>query len=228
MKGKKLSFWFLLFIILSSIAYASIWDGLSRSGVRKLFSSGDDNITFDPSGGIFTLSNLILSQFTNDQNWTPKSIIINWINTNSTTDQAYTDTRVESVENLTIQEINDSIGNWSLDKSNYYTTTEVDNSFNALPNLTQTDVEGFFSSGDDNISYSSGVFTLTKLALGEFTNNLGWITNLWTTDVDAGGNNLDNLNRTGYDGSGTVWTHWNGSCLISHTPTTEIKQGSAC
>ncbi len=45
----------------------------------------------------------------------------------------------------------------------------------SIVNLTESDVEGFFSSGDGNITYSNGVYTLIKLNLEEFTHP-GWIT----------------------------------------------------
>ena len=37
-------------------------------------------------------------------------------------------------------------------------------------------VTDLFSSGDGNLTYSVGVYTLANLILGEFNNNLGWIT----------------------------------------------------
>ena len=44
---------------------------------------------------------------------TKKTDVDTWISSNSTADRTYTDTRVDSIENFTTQDINDSIGNHS-------------------------------------------------------------------------------------------------------------------
>ena len=46
---------------------------------------------------------------------------------------------------------------------------------------TTAEIRGVLSSGDGNITYSSGVFKLIKLDLAQFTNSLGWITNAVST-----------------------------------------------
>ncbi len=111
-------------------------------------------------------------------------IIGTYIPNNATADRVYTDIRVDSIDNHTAT-VDTSIGNESVkvaliigtyipnnataDRS--YTDTRVD----SIVNLTESDVEGFFSSGDGNITYLNGVYTLIKLNLEQFTHP-GWIT----------------------------------------------------
>lgn len=64
-----------------------------------------------------------------------------------------------------------TIGNCSVDQSCdnvIYTTDKLGN--------TTSEITGLFSSGEGNITYSNGIFTLALLNLGEFNNNLNWIT----------------------------------------------------
>jgi hypothetical protein len=123
----------------------------------------------------------VTGQYIIDLGFPQGTTIIDWIDGNSTADRAYTDVRVDSIDNHTPTGnetvrvdliINDYIpDNSTADRA--YTDIRVD----SINNLSNDSIKGLFSSGDGNITYSNGVFTLVKLTLGEFTNNLGWITN---------------------------------------------------
>ena len=191
---KTIVYILLIFLFISSVA-AITWDPLSLSNLRNKFDSIYASIT--------DVKNWIGTNSTSDRTYTDTRvdsidnhtatvdttignetarvdlIIGTYIPNNSTADRSYTDTRVDSIENFTMQGINDSLGNWSLDRPNYPTNIYVsDNYWNKTESYNKSEVDDltsatafdFFMTNDT--SDLTGMFNFSELDKGRAENSL--------------------------------------------------------
>jgi len=105
----------------ASLFTANLQINMTKGGIKSAVGVSINASDFYDDGVLLTPDTTIGNETTRVD-----LIIETYIPNNATADRSYTDTRVDSIENFTMQQINDSFKNWSQDKDSYAITTDID------------------------------------------------------------------------------------------------------
>lgn len=166
------------------------------SGILNKFITAVDNIYIYMSGTNLTLNETYLNNTIN-------SIVV----VSNDSMKTYVDGEISGLDILSMQDINDSQGNWSGDRSGYYTSTQTDNILSSIGNWSD-DRSSYYNSTDDaffnNLTVTNNISAIYYFGNGSQLTGINPVTgnpfdqSLNTTDqvIFNGINLTDNLNMT--------------------------------